>query len=91
MIFGSLLGTDCTILCKSDESLSHMMSCLFLSYLVAENKHGGYMQCLNIINSTGKKLHRATASSIAMIRVTFDIKATGRYEKGISRTNTNRK
>jgi len=41
MIFGSLLGTDCRILRKLNESLSHMMSCVFLSYLVDENKHGG--------------------------------------------------
>jgi len=41
MIFGSLLGTDCRIFCKPDESSSHMMSCMFLCYPVAENKHDG--------------------------------------------------
>jgi hypothetical protein len=41
MIFGSLLGNDCRIFCNPDESLSHMMSRVFLSYPVAENKHGG--------------------------------------------------
>jgi len=41
MIFGSLLGCECRIFCKPESSSSHMMSCLFLSYLVAENKHGG--------------------------------------------------
>jgi hypothetical protein len=40
IIFGSLLGTDCRIFRKLNES-SHMMSCVFLSYTVAENKHGG--------------------------------------------------
>jgi len=41
MIFGSLLGCDRTIFCKPEDSSSHMMSCGLLSYLVAENKHGG--------------------------------------------------
>jgi len=41
MIFGSLLRFDCRIFCKPEDSSSHMMSCLFLSYLVAENKYGG--------------------------------------------------
>jgi hypothetical protein len=41
MIFGSLLGGDCRIFCALDESLLHMMPCVFLSYPVAENKCGG--------------------------------------------------
>jgi len=34
MIFGSLLGSDCTVFCKHDDSSSHMLSCVFLSYLL---------------------------------------------------------
>jgi len=41
MIFGSLLRCECRIFCKPEDSSSHMMPCVFLSYLVAENKHGG--------------------------------------------------
>jgi hypothetical protein len=41
MIFGSLLGSDCRIFRELDESLSHMMPCVFLSYPAAENKRGG--------------------------------------------------
>ena len=57
-IFGSLLGTGCRIFRKVNESSSHMMACVFYSYQVAESKHGGYVQCLNIVHSTGKYCNR---------------------------------
>jgi len=40
-ILGSLLGTDWSIFRKTDESSSDMMFCVFSSYPIPENKHGG--------------------------------------------------
>jgi hypothetical protein len=46
------------------------------------------MQRLNTVHSTGKYCNRGQrASSIAATQVASDIKAAGRYEKGISRSN----
>ena len=49
------------------------------------------MQSLYIVQSTGKNYKRSRAPSVFVNRIASDIKAVGRSEKRISRTNRNSK